>query len=78
MKIVIVGAIAGGQLLPPKLDELFHNLKLHSLGVIPKSDTEHADMPYVIGGLIEDGRKLIGPSPEEFSEERNITYTCST
>ena len=30
-------------------------------------------MPYVIGGLIEEKSKLVGTSPEKFSEQRDIT-----
>ena len=61
-------------LLHPKLDEQFHNAEITFIGRDREIGYGTCGMPYVIGGLIDDERKVIGPSPEEFGEERDITH----
>ena len=73
MKIIIVGAIAGGSTVASQIRRAVPQSEITLIGRDPEIGYGTCGMPYVIGGLIEDGRKLIGTSPENFSEERNIT-----
>ena len=69
MKLVIVGAVAGATVA-------------HKSAFVPESEIlldvvlgyGTCGMPYVIGGLIDEKSKLVGPSPEKFSETTG--YNC--
>lgn len=72
MKIVIVGGIAGGSTVASQLRRALPEADITLFGRDPVFGYGTCGMPYVIGGLIKDKTKIAGPSPETFSEKRNI------
>ncbi|MER2088574.1 MAG: FAD-dependent oxidoreductase [Sporosarcina sp.] len=72
MKIVIVGAIAGGSTVAAQIRRAVPDAEITLFGRDPLLGYGTCGMPYVIGGLIEDKSKLVGSSPEKFSEQRDI------
>lgn len=72
MKIVIVGAIAGGSTIAAQARRALPDAEIVLFGRDPVLGYGTCGMPYVIGGLVEDKSKLVGASPEKFSEQRDI------
>jgi CoA-disulfide reductase len=73
MKIVIVGAIAGGSTVASQIRRAVPESQITLFGRDPVLGYGTCGMPYVIGGLIDDKSMLVGSSPEKFSEQRDIT-----
>ncbi|MFD1929159.1 CoA-disulfide reductase [Sporosarcina siberiensis] len=72
MKIIIVGAIAGGSTVASQIRRALPESQITLVGREPDIGYGTCGMPYVIGGLISDSEKLVGTTPEDFIEERNI------
>ncbi|WP_082295083.1 CoA-disulfide reductase [Sporosarcina ureilytica] len=72
MKIVVVGAIAGGSTVAAQIRRTLPDASITLIGSDSKIGYGSCGMPFVIGGLIEDKEKIGGPNPERFSETRNI------
>lgn len=73
MKVLIVGAIAGGSTVAAQIRRAVPDSEIILFGRDPVLGYGTCGMPYVIGGLIEDKWQLVGSSPEKFSEQRDIT-----
>lgn len=72
MKVVIVGAVAGGSTVAAQLRRTVPNAKITLIGIDAKIGYGTCGMPFVIGGIIDEATKVGGPDPEHFSETRNI------
>lgn len=72
MKIVIVGAVAGGATVASQVRRAVPNSEIVLFGRDPVLGYGTCGMPYVIGGLIEEKSRIAGPQPSKFGEERNI------
>ncbi|MDS9470364.1 CoA-disulfide reductase [Sporosarcina pasteurii] len=72
MKIIIVGAIAGGSTVASQIRRTLPNASITLIGSDSRIGYGSCGMPFVIGGLIEDKEKIGGPNPKRFSETRNI------
>lgn len=73
MKIIVVGAVAGGATVASQIRRFSPAAEITLIGRDAEIGYGSCGMPYVIGGLIEDKRSVGGPSPEKYSEKRNIT-----
>lgn len=72
MKIIVVGAVAGGATAASQIRRVLPDA---DITVYDKGSTMsfgNCGMPYVIGGVIEDKKKIISATPESFQEEKNI------
>lgn len=72
MKIVVVGAVAGGATVASQIRRAVPSAELTLIGRDAEIGYGACGMPYVIGGLIEDPTSVGGPSPESYSEKRHI------
>ncbi len=72
MKIVIVGAVAGGATVAAQIRRALPDTEIMLIGRDPLIGYGTCGMPYVIGGLIDEKSKVAGPSPEKFSRQRDI------
>lgn len=72
MKVVIVGAIAGGSTVAAQIRRAVPESEITLFGRDELLGYGTCGMPYVIGGLIDEKSKLVGPSPEEFGMQRDI------
>ena len=72
MKIVIVGAVAGGSTVASQIRRAIPHAEITLFGRDRNIGYGSCGMPYVIGGLIEDKSKVFGPSPDKFGEDRSI------
>ena len=68
MKVVIVGAIAGGSTVAAQIRRAVPESEITLFGRDPVLGYGTCGMPYVIGGLIDEKSKLFGASPEEFGD----------
>jgi len=76
MKIIIVGAIAGGATIASQIRRVDSDATLLLIGDDSKIAYGTCGMPFVIGQTIEQAQHIAGPSPTTFSEEKRIqTYT---
>lgn len=73
MKIIVIGAVAGGATVASQIRRSLPSAEITLIGRDGEIGYGSCGMPYVIGGLIEDKNKVSGPSPEKYSEKRNIT-----
>ncbi|WP_210469612.1 CoA-disulfide reductase [Sporosarcina sp. 6E9] len=73
MKVVIIGAVAGGSTVASQIRRVLPNADITLIGHEKKIGYGTCGLPYVIGGLIEDKTKVGGPSPDKFGEKRNIS-----
>ncbi|WP_172369903.1 CoA-disulfide reductase [Sporosarcina jiandibaonis] len=73
MKVVVIGAVAGGSTVSSQIRRVLPNAEITLIGLEGKIGYGTCGLPYVIGGLIEDETKVSGPSPDRFGEKRNIT-----
>lgn len=72
MKIVIVGAVAGGATVAAQVRRALPDSEILLFGRDPVLGYGTCGMPYVIGGLIDEKSKIAGPSPSKFAQQRNI------
>lgn len=72
MKIIIVGAIAGGSTVASQIRRTMPHAEIILIGDDSKMGYGTCGMPFVIGGLIDDASKVSGPNPEKFSESKDI------
>lgn len=72
MKIIVVGAVAGGATVASQIRRSVPNATITLIGMEDKIGYGTCGMPFVIGGLIEEPRKIGGPNPERFSSSKNI------
>lgn len=73
MKIIVVGAVAGGSTVASQLRRTLPDSKITLIGREHQIGYGTCGMPYVIGGLIDDKDKVNGPDPRSFAEDRDIT-----
>lgn len=77
LKIVIVGAIAGGATVASQIRRAVPTADIHLFGRERQIGYGTCGLPYVIGDVIDDKRKVGGPSPQKFAESRDIhVYTA--
>ncbi|MCZ2259002.1 CoA-disulfide reductase [Sporosarcina sp. G11-34] len=72
MKVIVIGAIAGGSTVASQIRRAVPHSEIVLIGRDPEIGYGTCGMPYVIGGLIEDKKRLIGTTAEKFSESKNI------
>ena len=72
MKIVIVGAVAGGATVAAQIRRSLPDSEIVLIGRDPLLGYGTCGMPYVIGGLIDEKSKIAGPPPDKFSRQRDI------
>ena len=72
MKIVIIGAVAGGSTVASQIKRAIPNSAITLIGRDREIGYGTCGMPYVIGGIIDEKKKVSGPSPIHFSEKRDI------
>ena len=72
MKIIVVGAVAGGATVASQIRRSVPDATITLIGREEKIGYGTCGMPFVIGGLIEEPRKIGGPNPERFSRSKNI------
>lgn len=72
MNIIIVGAVAGGSTVAAQIRRTNPNASITLIGREREIGYGTCGMPYAIGGIIEDRKKLNGPDPEQFQKDRNI------
>ncbi|WP_249336574.1 CoA-disulfide reductase [Sporosarcina sp. Marseille-Q4063] len=73
MKVVVIGAVAGGSTVASQIRRVLPNAEITLIGREKKIGYGTCGLPYVIGGLIEDETKVGGPSPHKFGEKRDIS-----
>ena len=72
MKVIVVGAVAGGSTVASQINRAVPEAEITVIARGAEIGYGTCGMPYVIGGLIEDKRKVKGPSPVKFGAERGI------
>lgn len=72
MKVVVVGAIAGGATVAAQIRRAVPDASITLVGMEKRIGYGTCGMPFVIGGMIDNVRKIGGPNPERFSSSRNI------
>ncbi|MHA6258443.1 CoA-disulfide reductase [Sporosarcina sp. CAU 1771] len=72
MKVIVVGAIAGGSTVASQIRRSVPDAEITLIGRDPEIGYGTCGLPYVIGGLIEDRSKVLGPSVQKFSDEKDI------
>ena len=72
MKIIVVGAVAGGSTVASQIRRAVPEAKITLIGRDQEIGYGTCGMPYVIGGIIDDKEKVRGPNPETFGEKRDI------
>lgn len=72
MKLVIVGAVAGGATVAAQVRRALPDSEIILFGCDPVLGYGTCGMPYVIGGVIDEKSKIAGPSPSKFAHQRNI------
>ncbi len=72
MKVVVVGAIAGGATVASQIRRAVPDATITMIGMENRIGYGTCGMPFVIGGVIEEANKISGPSPERFSSSRDI------
>lgn len=72
MKIIVVGAVAGGSTVASQIRRSVPESEITLIGRDREIGYGACGMPYVIGGLIDDKTKVKGPDPESFSEQKDI------
>lgn len=72
MKIIVVGAIAGGSTVASQIRRAVPQAEITLIGRDSEIGYGTCGMPYVIGGLVENKSKLIDISPQKFGEARDI------
>lgn len=76
MKIIVVGAIAGGATVASQVRRILPDASITLIGNDEKIAYGTCGMPFVIGDTIQQARLVAGPSPSSFSKNKNIqTYT---
>jgi CoA-disulfide reductase len=73
VKVVVIGAVAGGSTVASQIRRVLPNADITLIGLEKKIGYGTCGLPYVIGGLIEDETKVGGPSPDKFGEKRDIS-----
>ena len=72
MKVIIVGAVAGGSTVASQIRRTVPEAKITLIGRDREIGYGTCGMPYVIGGLIDDKTKVRGPNPDTFGKQRDI------
>jgi len=72
MKVLIVGAVAGGSTVASQIKRAVPEATVTLIDRESEIGYGTCGMPYVIGGLIDDPKKVAGPSPEKFGKDRDI------
>lgn len=72
MKIIVVGAVAGGPTVASQIHRTIPEAEIIVIGRDAEVGYGTCGMPYVISGVIEEKRKVKGVNPEKFGAERDI------
>ncbi|MFC4409515.1 CoA-disulfide reductase [Chungangia koreensis] len=72
MKIIVVGAVAGGATAASQIRRVLPDAEITVYDKGSTMSFGNCGMPYVIGGVIEDKKKIISATPESFKEKKNI------
>lgn len=72
MKIVVVGAIAGGATVASQIRRSLPDASITLIGMDERIGYGACGMPFVIGGVIDEARKVGGPNPKRFSQSKDI------
>lgn len=72
MKVVVVGAIAGGATVASQIRRAVPHAEITLIGMEERIGYGTCGMPFGIGGIIEDVEKFGGPNPESFSTSKEI------
>lgn len=72
MKVVIIGAIAGGATIASQIRRAVPTSEIHLFGRERQIGYGTCGLPYVVGGMIDEKRKVGGPSPQKFADSRDI------
>lgn len=77
MKIIIVGAVAGGATVASQIRRTVPDAEITLIGMEEKIGYGTCGLPFVIGGMIDEPRKVAGPNPERFSDGKGIDVLTS-
>lgn len=72
MKIVVVGAVAGGATVASQIRRTVPKAQITLIGMEEKIGYGTCGLPFVIGGMIDEPKKVAGPNPERFGESKKI------
>lgn len=72
MKVVVIGAIAGGSTVASQIRRAIPHATITLIGMEKKIGYGICGMPFVIGGVIDAPEKIGGPDPERFSNSKDI------
>lgn len=72
MKVIVVGAIAGGATVASQIRRSVPDASITLIGKEDRIGYGTCGMPFVIGGIIDDAKKVGGPNPERFSKSKDI------
>lgn len=72
MKVIVVGAIAGGATVASQIRRMVPDAHITLIGMEDRIGYGACGMPFVIGGIIEEARKVGGPNPERYSQSKEI------
>ncbi|MCM3088144.1 CoA-disulfide reductase [Bhargavaea ginsengi] len=72
MKIVVIGAVAGGATVSSQIRHFLSDADITLIGKDSELGFGTCGMPYVLGGLIDSEEDLVHATPEGFSEKKSI------
>src|SRR4029078_1940597 len=77
-RILIVGGVAGGASCAPRLRRLDESVEIVVFDRGPYVAFANCGLPYYVGDVITDERRLLVASPEMFRERFNIEVHTNT
>lgn len=72
MKVIVVGAIAGGATVASQIKRAIPNANITVIGMEKRIGYGTCGMPFAIGGTIEDPEDFGGPNPKRFGESKEM------
>lgn len=73
MKVIIVGAVAGGATVASQLRRINPNIEITIYEKDRDMSFANCGLPYYLGNVIEDRYSLVQSNPQQFLENKNIT-----
>lgn len=77
MKVIVIGAVAGGATVASQIRRTVPEAQIILIGMEEKIGYGTCGLPFVIGGMIDEPQKVGGPNPKDFSESKNIQVLTS-
>lgn len=71
-KIVIVGGVAGGASVAARARRLDEKAEIMMFEKGPHVSFSNCSLPYHLSGIVENSKKLVLSSPEDFKKKYNI------